>query len=144
MAKSYDICKNITIYTQDVQAIQSEGNEHLEDIMPTLYKIVTESKKMLDSAFGNVTKIYLTGAGTVINNLDFTSNSLNDCGNGLLLTNFEIEVLNKYKIDYTKFNSLKEVLFIVEDILNEDSSLEDLECISKSIAERDYYMNSNK
>ena len=53
-------------------------------------------------------------------------------------------MLNKYKIDYTKFNSLKEVLFIVEDILNEDSSLEDLECISKSIAERDYYMNSNK
>ncbi len=80
----------------------------------------------------------------IVNNLDFTSNSLNDCGNGLLLTNFEIEVLNKYKIDYTKFNSLKEVLFIVEDILNEDSSLEDLECISKSIAERDYYMNSNK
>ena len=70
MAKSYDICKNITIYTQDVQATQSEGNEHLEDIMPTLYKIVTESKKMLDSAFGNVTKVYLTGAGTVINNLD--------------------------------------------------------------------------
>lgn len=70
MAKSYDICKNITIYTQDIQATQAEGNEHLEDIMPTLYKIVTESKKMLDSAFGNVTKIYLTGAGTVINNLD--------------------------------------------------------------------------
>ena len=70
MAKSYDICKNITIYTQDIQATQSEGNEHLEDIMPTLYKIVTESKKMLDSAFGNVTKVYLTGSGTVINNLD--------------------------------------------------------------------------
>ena len=42
----------------------------------------------------------------IVNSLDFTSNSLNDCGNGLLLTNFEIEILNKYKIDYTKFNSL--------------------------------------
>ena len=70
MAKSYDICKNITIYTQELQAMQAEGNEHLEDIMPTLYKIVTESKKILDSAFGNVTKIYITGAGTAINNLD--------------------------------------------------------------------------
>lgn len=70
MAKSYEICKNITIYTQELQAVQAEGNEHLEDIMPTLYKIVTESKKILDSAFGNVTKIYITGAGTVINNLD--------------------------------------------------------------------------
>lgn len=70
MSKSYEICKNITIYTQELQAVQAEGNEHLEDIMPTLYKIVTESKKILDSAFGNVTKIYITGAGTVINNLD--------------------------------------------------------------------------
>jgi hypothetical protein len=69
MAKSYDICKNITIYTQEAQS-QSEGNEHLEEVMPTLYKIVTEVKKVLDNSFGNVTKIYLTGSGTVINNID--------------------------------------------------------------------------
>lgn len=70
MSKSYDICKNITIYTQEIQAAQAEGNEHLEDVMPTLYKIVTETKKVLDSAFGNVNKIYITGSATAINNLD--------------------------------------------------------------------------
>lgn len=80
----------------------------------------------------------------LVNNLDFTSNSINDLGNGILLTNYEIGVLDKYNINYNNCNSLKEILFYVEDILNEDSTLDDLENISKSIAERDYYANSNK
>ena len=80
----------------------------------------------------------------LVNDLDFSKNSLNDCGNKIFLTNFEIETLNKYNIDYSKAISLKDLLFLVEEILNEDSSLEDLENISKSIAERDYYLNSNK
>lgn len=80
----------------------------------------------------------------LVNNLDFESNSLNDCGNGMFLTNFEIEILDKYSINYKKYSSLKEVLFEIEDILNDDGTLDDLENISKSIAERDYYLNSNK
>ncbi len=80
----------------------------------------------------------------IINNLDFKSNSLNDCGKGLLLTNFEIDTLKKYNINYDNATSLKEILFLVEEVLNEDNSLEDLENISNSIAERDYYMNTNK
>ncbi len=80
----------------------------------------------------------------LVNSLDFESNSLNDCGNGLFLTNFEIQVLDKYKINYKDRNNLKEILFLIEDILNDDNDYEELENISKSIAERDYYLNSNK
>lgn len=79
----------------------------------------------------------------LVSNLDFDKNSLKDCGNGIFLTNFEIQVLEKYHIDYKKTVSLKEILFEVEDILNDDY-YDDLENISKSIAERDYYLNSNK
>lgn len=75
----------------------------------------------------------------LVNSLDFESNSLNDYGNGLVLTNFEIQVLDKYKINYKDRNNLKEILFLIEDILNDDNDYEDLEIISKSIAERDYY-----
>lgn len=82
--------------------------------------------------------------GEIANNLDFSSNSLNDCGNGLFLTNFEIEVLNKYKINFKKHNNLKSILLEVEEILNYEDYYEDLDQISKSIAERDYYLNSNK
>ena len=75
--------------------------------------------------------------------IDFNKNSLVQCNN-FLLTNYEIEVLNKYKIDYSKMKSLKEVIFYIESLLNDDSSLDDLEEISRSISERDYYYYTNK
>ena len=80
----------------------------------------------------------------IISEMDFTKNSINDCGNGIYLTNFEIDVLNKYHINYSDCTSMKDIIFLVEEILNEDSSLDDLENISKSISERDYYLNTNK
>lgn len=80
----------------------------------------------------------------LVDGLDFNKNHLVDCGGGLFLTNFELETLNKYKIDYHNYHNLKQILFIIEEILNEDSSFDDLEQISKSIAERDYYINTNK
>ena len=70
MQKAYEVCKNITIYTQDSQNLQSEGSEHLEDIMPTLYKIATESKQIIENSMSNITKVYITGLGTAINNID--------------------------------------------------------------------------
>ena len=70
MQKSYECCKNTTIYTQDMQDLQINDNEHLEEIMPTLYKIVNEVKKIADSSFGQITKIYITGLVTAINNVD--------------------------------------------------------------------------
>lgn len=80
----------------------------------------------------------------LVNSLDFKSNSLKDCGNGIFLTNFEISVLNRYNIDYSKYNDLKGIIFEIEEILNYEVSDEDLEQVSKTIAERDYYQNTNK
>ena len=70
MQKSYDVCKNITIYTQETQTLQNDENEHLQEIMPILYKIVTECKNVIDNAFTNISKVYITGLGTAINNID--------------------------------------------------------------------------
>lgn len=79
----------------------------------------------------------------IIDEMDFKSNSLNDV-NGLLLTNKEIEVLNRYNIDYKKCVSLKEVIYLIEDIIEDEDESDDLELISQSISERDYYLNTNK
>ena len=80
-----------------------------------------------------------------ISEIDFNANKYNYIGNGILLTNREIDILNKYKINYKKCNSLKEILFEVEDILNDmDIVDEELDYISSTIAERDYYQNTNK
>ena len=81
---------------------------------------------------------------SLVEKLDFNKNQLIDCKNGLFLTNFEVEILKKYKIDYQKYHDLKQILFIIEQLLDENPSFYDLEQISLSIAERDYYLNSKK
>ena len=79
----------------------------------------------------------------IINEMDFVGNSLNNV-NGLLLTNKEIEILDRYNIDDKKCISLKEVIYLIENTLDEEEDTEDLELISQSISERDYYQNTNK
>lgn len=81
---------------------------------------------------------------TLVSNIDFNSGSFQNI-NGMMLTNHEIEVLDRYKIPYKKCNSLKEVIFEIEEII-EDSDIvdEDLDYISSTISERDYYQNTNK
>ena len=78
----------------------------------------------------------------IVDEMDFVGNSLNNI-NGLLLTDKEIEILERYDIDYKKCVSLKEVIYLIEDILEEEE-IEELDLISQSISERDYYQNTNK
>ena len=81
---------------------------------------------------------------SLVSEMDFHANELKKAGK-LLLTNHEIEVLDRYDINYSKCNSLKEVLFEVEEILGDmDIVDEDLDLVSQSISERDYYQNTNK
>ena len=70
LKRSFECCRNTTIYTQDMQDLQISNNEHLEDIMPTLYKLVTQVKQISETALAQITKIYITGMGTAINNID--------------------------------------------------------------------------
>ena len=46
----------------------------------------------------------------VISEIDFNANKYNDIGNGILLTNREIEVLNKYDIDNNQSKILQSLL----------------------------------
>lgn len=62
--------------------------------------------------------------------------------NNLILSNKEIEVLYRYNIDYKKCNSMKDLLYLIDQELeNEENS--ELEEISISISDRDYYMSNN-
>lgn len=81
---------------------------------------------------------------SLVSNLDFNSNKFNNI-NGMMLTNREVEVLDKYKINYKNCHNLKEIIFEIEEIINDmDIVDEDLEYISSTISERDYYQNTNK
>ena len=65
-------------------------------------------------------------------------------GNGIYLSNNQVEVLRKYNIDYEKYNSLNSLIFEIEEILNEETDLDDLEEISQKLSELNYYNNTNK
>ena len=81
----------------------------------------------------------------LVGRIDFSSGKYNDIGKGILLTNKEIEVLDRYNIPYKKCNSLKDIIFEVEEVIADmDIVDEELDDVSASISERDYYQNTNK
>lgn len=79
----------------------------------------------------------------LLNNIDFESNRLVKINNKLYLTNYQIEILNKYNIDYKSLGNLSSIIHVAEEILEEDD-YEDLDEIIKELAERNYYENTNK
>ena len=79
----------------------------------------------------------------LLNNIDFESNRLVKINNKLYLTNYQIEILNKYNIDYKSLGNLSSIIYMAEEILEEDD-YEDLDEIIKELAERNYYENTNK
>lgn len=69
-SKAYEICKNSTIYTMEGKELQDEENEYLDDIMPTLYKIVNKLQDYITNSTIKFDKIYITGTMSVVNNID--------------------------------------------------------------------------
>ncbi len=68
-SKSYEVCKNTTIYTMETDYSSMEENEYLKFIVPVLYKI-TEKLQVLKDLYNKIDNIYITGMGAVINNID--------------------------------------------------------------------------
>ena len=68
-SKAYEICKETTIYTSEGKELGEEAT-YLEDIMPTLYEIVGQVKKVLNESLEKIEKVYITGTAALINNID--------------------------------------------------------------------------
>ncbi len=80
----------------------------------------------------------------LINDVNDDNKSIKMRGKGIYLSDDEVSVLNTYGIDYRKYASLNNLIFDIEEVLNEDDSSEDLEAISKRLSELNYYNNTNK
>lgn len=103
--KSYEICKNTTIYTsQGLELQQNEqfGMGYLEDIMPTLFEIVSKIKNMLVGDTDKITKVYITGTGALINNVDLYFQEY--------LTEVDCEILKPYFVQNTRDVSIKDYI----------------------------------
>lgn len=67
--------------------------------------------------------------------------------NNIYLSTRQINVLDKYNIDYKNVLDIKGLIFVVEDYINENFSYEelsDLEDLSRELSEFNYYYNTNK
>ena len=105
-SKSYEICKNTTIYTSEGKELQDEQTNYLEDIMPTLYTIVSNTQKIINSTTEKINKVYITGTAALVNNVDLYFQEY--------LTESNCEILKPYFINNTKDISIKADL--VEEI----------------------------
>lgn len=103
LAKSYEICKNTTIYTSEGRELQFEQDEnYLEDIMPTLFDIVGNTKKVINANPDKITKVYITGTGALINNVDLYFQEY--------LLDVDCEILKPYFVDNTRDISIKDYI----------------------------------
>jgi hypothetical protein len=73
----------------------------------------------------------------------FEDNFIGYNKNTIILSNREMEVLKRNNIDYEKYETISRLLTDIDEALL-DSDDEELEEISLSISERNYYNNTNK
>ncbi|MBP3463876.1 MAG: hypothetical protein J6K45_05295 [Clostridia bacterium] len=105
-SKAYEILKNITITSQDINAVQY-GNEYIDVVIPVLFKILTEIKEKIAEYGKQINKIYFTGTGAIINNIDmYFQDRMNDIQCDIVKPSFlEAQSLKIGIKDYIEVNS---------------------------------------
>ena len=101
-SKSYEICKNTTIYTSEGRELQAEQQTYLDDIMPTIYNIAGQVSKIINSYTDKIRKVYITGTAALINNIDLYFQEY--------LPDVECEILKPYFVEKTRDISIKDYI----------------------------------
>ena len=87
---------------------------------------------------------------TLLDNLGISLNIENELKtrkNGLLLTDEQIEILNRHNINYEEFNNIQSLIFKIEEYINDVQGymdITDIDEVSKELSEQNYYNNTNK
>ena len=75
---------------------------------------------------------------------DIEKTKLKKIKNDIYLSDAWIEILERYDIDYRKYNSISALIFDIEEILNSGVEANELEELSRDIQQFNYYNNTNK
>lgn len=70
ISKSYEVLRNMVLTTDDMDQISFEGNEYAPVIVSEVMKIVSEIKSVMKKRPGIYKKIYISGTGATISNLE--------------------------------------------------------------------------
>ena len=79
----------------------------------------------------------------LLTNIDWNSNKLVKVNSNIVLTQYQTEILKSKKIPYESAGSLSNLIYLIDDALNEIED-EELEAILAEISERNYYENTHK
>lgn len=63
--------------------------------------------------------------------------------NDILLSDYQVDVLNRNGLNYNNYTSIRDLLFDIEEILNDNYDSE-LDLISSQLAELSYYKDTKK
>lgn len=81
---------------------------------------------------------------TMIQNI-VEDQSLVKINNQLYLKKYQKDILDIYHVEYKNCSSVSEVLFLIDEVLEEsDGDIEALEEVADSLQEFNYYHNTNK
>lgn len=64
--------------------------------------------------------------------------------NNLMLSDNHVEVLDRYHINWRSCSTIRDIVFLVEEYLNDCDDLEDLEEVSYNLQELSYYSETRK
>ena len=78
-----------------------------------------------------------------MNELNNVSRDMHKNYNGIYLTDSEVSILKSNGFDINKYSNIKELMFDLEEEI-EESDNDELDMILSSIAEFNYYHNTNK
>ncbi len=78
-----------------------------------------------------------------MNELNNVSRDMHKNYNGIYLTDSEVNILKINGFDINKYSNIKELMFDLEEEI-EESDNDELDMILSSIAEFNYYHNTNK
>lgn len=68
-AKAYEICKNTTIYTAEIENSADE-QPYLQYVIPVIYNIRQQVQDLITQSSTKFNKVYLTGTLAAVNNID--------------------------------------------------------------------------
>ena len=63
--------------------------------------------------------------------------------NNMLLSDYQVSVLKRNGIDYNRFNNIRDLMFEIENYLDEDFD-EELDLVSSQLSEYIYYNETKK
>ena len=101
-SKSYEICKNTTIYTSAGTELDAEMSNYLDDVMPTLNNIVGQIRKAINASTEKIDKVYITGTAALINNVDLYFQEY--------LSEIDCEILKPYFIQNVQDINIKDYI----------------------------------